>query len=310
MAHAAFGEAIVARHSHTDTTARIEVRGIDRPLRVLHITDLHLNLHDERDQQHVDNLEGRHKTFLDNPFREQLTALIAQFPEVRPGFVVLTGDILHFPSQKNLDVLKETLDATGVPWYFLAGNHDYLWPYLSGGGHADNQEALRREWIDTLRPLTDGEDPMMRSRVVNGIRFVALDNSIYFVTEAQHQFFRDEAAKGDPLVLLVHIPLYAPALRGAAVEVWRPHSLLVGDTYWTAEERKGWGAPVEDTPETLAFVETVKSTPNLIAVLAGHVHFPHAEQISVNGFQYVGRPPFDQLGARVIDFLPFPPAAE
>ena len=304
MAQTAFGEAFTAQHTHTETSARIAVQGLEKPLRVLHITDLHLNLHDERDEEHVARLEGRHKTFLEHRFVDQLRALIAEFPEIQPDLVALTGDIIHFPSAKNIDVIRDELHAAGVPWYFLPGNHDYLWPYLSGGGHADNQEELRAEWLDTLRPLTDGENPMMRSRVVNGLRFVALDNSIYLITPEQHQFFKDEAAKGEPVVLLVHIPLYAPALREVAVQYWKPHSLLVGDTYWTAEERRGWGAPLADTPETLAFVETVKSTPNLVAVLAGHVHFAHAEQIGPNAYQYVGRPPFDRLGHRVLDFVP------
>jgi DNA repair exonuclease SbcCD nuclease subunit len=295
----------VAKHSYTDTTARIEVQGVEKPLRVLQITDLHLNLYDERDQEHVDKLEGRHRTFLENNFLDQLRQILAEIPEMAPDLIVLTGDIFHFPSQKNVETLKTEMDSTGVPWLYMPGNHDYYWPYMAKSAHPADAEELRLKYLDLLRPLTDGADPLMQSEVVNGIRFVCIDNSTYVVSAEQHRFFQEQVKSGEPVVLLVHIPLYAPALREAAVEVWKPHSLLMGDTHWTAEERKGWGAPLEDTPETLAFVESVKSTPNLIAVLSGHVHFPHAEQISENAYQYVGRPPFDQLGRRVIDIVPY-----
>lgn len=45
---------------------------------------------------------------------------------------------------------------------------------------------------------------------VHGIRFLTIDNSNYEIFPEQLEFFRTQVAGGQPLVLLLHIPLYAP----------------------------------------------------------------------------------------------------
>ena len=45
---------------------------------------------------------------------------------------------------------------------------------------------------------------------VKGVRFLAIDNSTYEINEKQLTFFNNQAKTGLPLVLMVHIPMYAP----------------------------------------------------------------------------------------------------
>jgi len=42
----------------------------------------------------------------------------------RPHAIVLTGDLVHDESERGYRALRERLDATGLPWWCIAGNHD------------------------------------------------------------------------------------------------------------------------------------------------------------------------------------------
>jgi hypothetical protein len=117
-------------------------------------------------------------------------------------WAILAGDILSFPSEAGVEWTLQTLAEAGIPHGYTAGNHD--WHYEGLPGPLD---ALRQTWIERrLLPLYAGRDPMMWSHDLHGVRFVAIDNSTYEITPAQHRFFRAQVRTGKPLVLIVHIP--------------------------------------------------------------------------------------------------------
>jgi hypothetical protein len=127
-------------------------------------------------------------------------------------------------------------------------------------------KELRATWIrERLLPLYQGQDPLMAVREVQGIRFLAIDNSTYEILPDQLEFFRAEAKTGRPLVLLVHIPLYAPG---------RPVGFGCGHPEWGAKtdrnhevERRPRWPESGHTPVTMAFHREVFATPNLVANL-------------------------------------------
>lgn len=108
----------------------------------------------------------------------------------------------------------------------------------------------------------------MSSRVVKGVRFVAIDNSIYHVSEAQLAFWKAEAAKGDPVVLFMHVPLWLPGW--GLFTCGNPDWGAARDPYAAVERRETW-AP-RQTPSTFAFRDAVLATPNLVGVFTGHEH--------------------------------------
>ncbi len=72
-------------------------------------------------------------------------------------------------------------------------------------------ESLRDKWVEKrLLPLYQGNHPLMAAYDIKGIRFLAIDNSTYQINEEQLAFFEEQVSSGIPLVLLVHIPMYAP----------------------------------------------------------------------------------------------------
>ena len=131
---------------------------------------------------------------------------LAEAQKMKVDFLALVGDIVSFPSEAGVEYVRKRLDASGLNWMYISGNHDWHYEGLPG-----TEMALRAEWTKKrLAPLYQGADPMMASRVVKGIRFVFIDNSLYEILPEQLAFWKQEAAKGEPVALMMHIPLYMP----------------------------------------------------------------------------------------------------
>lgn len=198
--------------------------------------------------------------------------VLARESEVQ--LVALVGDIFSFPSEAAIEWALERLENSGLPYLYVAGNHDWHYEGMPG-----TTEELRRTWIERrLLPLYQGANPLMAVRRIRGIRFVAIDDSTYEILPEQLEFFRAQVATGDPLVLLVHIPLYAPG-RPVGFGCGHPDWGAKTDRNWEVERRPRW--PEEGHSEvTLAFRREVFSTPNLMGVLAGHIHRPSLDVVN------------------------------
>ena len=184
--------------------------------------------------------------------------------EAQADIVLLVGDIISFPTLANIDHLRAELDRCGLPWLYVAGNHDW---HFEGDSGSDIEQRAR--WAESrLKPFYQGENPIMYSRVVKGVRMVMIDNSVYHVLPEQLAFWKQEAAKGDPIALFMHIPLW---LEGWNITTCgHPDWGAATDPYWEIERRERWAEKL--MPSTYAFREAVINTPNLVGVFTGHKH--------------------------------------
>ena len=195
----------------------------------------------------------------------ELDEMLAKAKSAQADLVVLTGDIISFPTLANVEFAAEELRKSGLDWIYTAGNHDWHFEGVPG-----SDAAQREEWIPKrLMPLYGADvDPLAYSKVVKGIRFVAIDNSIYHVTERQLAFWRSEIAKGDPTVLLMHIPLWMDGFE--ICTCGNPNWGAAADRIWEIERREKWAE--RQSAESFALRSDVLEAPNLIAVLTGHLH--------------------------------------
>ena len=164
----------------------------------------------------------------------------------------------------NVEFLHRELETCGLPYLYVAGNHDW---HFEGDDGSDLEQ--RDRWIASrLTPLYQGANPLMASRLVNGVRVVVIDNSAYHILPEQVDFWNAEATKGDPLVLAMHIPFWQPGwgVTTCACPTWGAAT----DPYWQIERRRRWDEKIN--PATFAFRDAVLATPNLVSVLAGHIH--------------------------------------
>jgi hypothetical protein len=247
------------------------------------IADTHLYTDDERGETYREFSErmarayNRTKHFqtgeATNP-EESFERSLAIARESESRLVALVGDIFSFPSEAAIEWAQRRLEEAGLPYIYTSGNHDWHYEGMPG-----TVEELRATWIEKrLLPLYHGENPLMAVRKIEGVRFVAIDDSCYQILPEQLEFFRAQVASGEPLVLLMHIPLYAPG-RPVGYGCGHPDWGADTDRNWRLERRPRW--PEEGhTPTTMAFHREVFAAGNLLGVLAGHIHRPSLDVLS------------------------------
>ena len=290
-------------HKWDEFSAKIQIEGLNQSLRVLHLTDSHLVLLDDRDKEHIENSRSFQRVFLTArknkdgeqiPSDESFSEIMKKAEEMNLDMLLMSGDILSFPAKASLEFLQHWIDRLNVNTFYTAGNHDWHFPGQDWG------ETLRRESRHLLEPVHGGDDHF-HAETKNGVHFLSIDNSVYQVDEEQLEFTKQELKKGLPTILQIHIPISLPSLREPTIKLWK-NSILMGDPEWTPEAREKWQVEANhDT--TLEFIDFISSSPNLVAVLCGHVHFAHADNINTRAMQYVGAPGFEG-GYRLIEIEP------
>ena len=118
----------------------------------------------------------------------------------------------------------------------------------------------------------------MQVREVGGVRVVMLDNSHYEILPQQLEFYRAQVATRKPLILMVHIPLYAPG-RSVGFGCGHPEWGAGTDKSFELERRRRWPEGGH-TKVTRAFHREVFSTRNLLGIFAGHIHRPSLDVVN------------------------------
>lgn len=238
---------------------------VKSPLKVSFIADSHLNLRDDRDAanfKYLKRMGGEWSKTL--TVKDAFAISMKKVREAKPDLVVFLGDTISFPSLQNVEFVMSEMKALGLPWLYIAGNHDWHFE-----GEVGVQSDLRAKWTSTrMKPLYQGNDPMAYSKVVGGVRFVLIDNTLYEVTPEQLAFYKAEASKGDPVCLCMHIPLWNPGQHWCTCA--SPEWGGAKDKWDEIEGRAKW--PERASASTFAFREAVLATPNLVGCFAGHMH--------------------------------------
>jgi predicted phosphodiesterase len=294
-----------AAFSFENPRVRCFTPAIDHPVRVHFIPDTHLWRDDARGESFrvysgrmakaYNSTRHFQSSAVTHPEESFITSLkLAK--DNHADLVVLAGDLFSFPSEAAIEWAQTQLAQCGLPYAYVAGNHD--WHYEGMEGTSD---ALRETWIQKrLGPLYQGANPLMAHRDVGGIRFVLLDNSTYEIHPEQLEFYEAQARSGMPLVLIVHIPLYVPG-RPVGFGCGHPKWGAATDRGFEVERRPRW-RETGHTPTTMAFHQAVFSTANLLGVFAGHVH--RASTDYLNGIPQVVSDA-NAMGAYLdIEFLP------
>ena len=280
----------------------IRIQGLAQPLTLAHITDSHVCEADGRDPDAWDAAEtigGKFRNY--SPTHESMRTVFQQVLRgclaARPDCFLLTGDMVHFPTWANIDAFAEDLAATGVPYLYTPGNHDWQYP---GKPWTD---ATRQEYYGRFSRLTCGS-PAQQVREVGGVLLIAIDNSMYQTSPAQLAFLRQQLASGKPCLLFMHIPVYIPSLLPDVVQRWKAPILMACPEGWTDETRAHWGVPGID-PGTQSFHDLIMDgqASNLAGLFCGHIHIPHADELRTGCWQYTPKPGY-LAGWRVIRLQP------
>ena len=223
----------------SDTRATIGVRGLPARLTVLHVTDSHVDAGPEPGREAEAefmlsvNSQGLPDVSAGGTFTSAAAKLRSQLGKGRQEgaqLVAHTGDLVNFPSPKAVAHVQALVAEAGIPFLYVAGNHD--WAYSAGGGSgrlagsvgpwvtqetvglAGLEEMRAREIGGPLAPLF-GDRPGLAwtsTSDAGGLRFVGLDNSHYQVDDAQHAVLRAALELGPGVVGVVRARSCDPAL--------------------------------------------------------------------------------------------------
>lgn len=231
--------------------------GLEKPVRILHLSDVHFSLADEVDgEDMMKHAAARRNTF----FCE------AGYPERDPvGFLedameyskdfdctVITGDLFDFMSHANGVMAKKVL--AGKDYMFCAGNHEFC-PKVG----TPDSFARKAEKMDEMQSYFRG-NMVFESRIVGGVNVITMDNSYYTWTEEQLALLKAEVARGLPCLVFAHSPLTC-----AQLDHNPPH--------------KDLHASEEEVAITRKVTKYIIEEPAIKAVFTGHYHNTLTEQL-------------------------------
>ena len=306
----------VVHRNVTESAATISVAGLRRPLKVLHLSDSHVDvgaepgleeaahfMHHVYSQGSQDRATGAVITAA-----EQLAASLAAGAAAGATVLAHTGDLVNFPSPAAVEAATAAIGqqprlATRL---YTSGNHD--WAY----GRPSSYEVEDRtgqvvssagEWVyapdcpaEELRAeaqrgvnarLYSGRVPSAWTEEVGGMLFVGIDNSTYQVTAAQHATLKGAlAAVAAASTATGNSSPPCGVVLMLHIPLFTPElhaSMLAGGRDVTNSLCGNPAAGHGHAPdaETRAFLETVsREGSGLCAVLCGHIHSSQAHRLS------------------------------
>ncbi len=253
--------------------------GLEKPVKLLHVTDSHLTYVDEHDNERKHALAER----LGDPKKEKYLAEHIAYAEENCDLLIHTGDLTDFVSHANVEKAREILKNEHI--FFIAGNHDYS-QYV---GEAWEDNAYRMNSYMQMG-YGFGVPMFFNARTVGGVNIVGIDNSYYRFADWQIWRLQKEVEKGLPVILAFHDPLFEQSLYDYHFEQmpYEPCTYLVG----CDEEhllRYNEFRAVQQRPDapTLRMIDYIKTEPQIKAILTGHLHFSFESMLTPTLPQFV-----------------------
>ena len=253
--------------------------GLERPFSILHISDSHLTAAYPFESQNKQTLNTQRTVTFGGRQEEALRDAL-DYARQHVDYVLHTGDIIDWQSEANFDLVKKYFGREIIG---SVGNHEFTPDMWLSDPKEDRTEAFKDRTRDRLQRVYPF-DTRFQAQVVHGVNFITLDDVYGSVTQDQVARFKEEAAKGLPMVLCMHVPFFTE-------NIWRAHERLWADKgpMESSELHTPSGdykAQLED-PVTRDFIAYLKQEPLLKCILAGHLHITVEDQFSSTCREYV-----------------------
>ena len=260
----------------------LTIPGLSREYTLLQVTDLHSSAYSTAEAKAMNAarrnyIAGRRAAFTDGFMlsEERMPYMFGYADEIEADMLLLTGDIIDFPSELNMSMMYDNIKALKTPTLFTLGNHDWCFAddYLTPSAAAT--------YIPMFNQMTVGEpadDMFVRYVEYDEFMIVAVDNSADYVTAETVDKFLALCERGKPIILMLHVPLHVDSLVEDSTKVWGKDLGMGGDSgvcAWSPDVQRFYHAVAED-----------ENSP-VIAVFAGHVHFNHEDVLPNGVTQYI-----------------------
>jgi len=259
---------------------RIQIfsKAVKEPVKIFVISDTHLWQWDEREEpyrqysERMSNAYHKTKHFqtgAETTPEESFRSTVALAKKNGADVIALLGDQFSYPSEYLVEQVKGILDESGIPWYYTNGNHDWHYEGMPG-----TEIDLREEWTQKrLSSMFKGNDHLLYSVDVKGLRLLFLDDATYEILPEQLKAFKKEMKSRKPTLVMTHIPFYFPGFN-RAYGVGNPDWNATTDDNYKIERRPQWPAEGHNDVTYSMWKEMMKACRKniVLATFAGHVH--------------------------------------
>lgn len=241
----------------------LNIPGLARDYRFLHLTDAHAVLWNEtEDPVRAEYAERRAKMFAWDgvPAAEVLAEAVAWANEHADSLdgVLFSGDLIDFPSAAGLAYLGQLLGSLKLPYVFVPGNHD--WNYFNDTNTPHARVAFR----PLFSPFCGGNTYLSKTRF-GELTVIGIDNSMELYEDGVAETLAESLRGEERVILLQHIPLCAETLRADTVAGWK-RDINIGEG----------GCDHNDNWRKIRGLIMAEDSP-VRAVVAGHLHLQHLD---------------------------------
>ncbi|MBE6568858.1 MAG: hypothetical protein E7658_01400 [Ruminococcaceae bacterium] len=274
--------------------------GLEREYHFYHVSDAHFSFAEENDTEGEKFVMRRDAERYEN-HPDNVDPLIAwdalmEYLKNDPDAdgLLITGDIFNFFNISTHNKIREMIAACPVETFYTPGNHEFCNPM-----DVANTKELQAMMHPTT-PETDIHNIYHRyfDEYMNGnadfwvrdfgrFLLVGLNNESHDITPDQMARFREQAAKGLPILLMMHVAVRSDAY----IEVIKANWVGL-NMYFLFENN--------DSPMNKAFSDFIRSPEgNVAAVIAGHVHASHDGEFEPGKRQLVAAPLYERYVRKI-----------
>ena len=257
---------------------KVEI-GLDKPVKLLHVTDTHITHWDERN----DDLKKKYCGPVEkaDQIRDYFLETI-DYCNKNCDMMAHTGDLINVLTYKSLEVVRDCF-AKSENYLAIAGNHEFS----QFCGESWEDTAYKMNTHQLVRGIL-GFDLFFSAKQVGGINVVGIDNGYYHVEPWQLWRLQREVKKGLPVVLMMHVPLFEQGLYERMLVEGKGIPYLMGcDDEHLLPVEEFRAVQQRPTEDDLRFIDYVHSEPLIKCVLAGHVHINYESVLPGNTLQLV-----------------------
>lgn len=236
--------------------------GLENPVKILHITDIHITKANELDtESHQQLMKKRAEVFKEEgnfppKAPEEYLAEAIELAKKEDALLVCTGDAIDIHTHGCLECFST-----------LIRDADLM---FSPGGHEHQRRCVRTmeepyPYWENVRPQIESEfsrfDLYLESRVIHGLNIVTADNSMDYFAPHTLEMFRKELAKNLPMIVFFHDYLWNWHL--LCKEPYSPNIRLTPEDYRASHE----------------MIDLLLHHPLVVATFSGHGHGEEEREI-------------------------------
>lgn len=266
---------------------QIDIEGLDKKITIFFVADAHICLCDERDEEIKEDCDSRYLDFMrDSRGSEENFSLVMDYVrKENPDMVIFGGDITDEATYASIDYVKEEINKLNCPYYYLMGNHDFMYgdEYFSEKAYS---EYFSR--YDDINEVKAG----CQTVCFDEFNLLLLDDNNNQVCDETLQAIDFLQKDNKPVIIAQHVP-FVPTY---------------GDSDLIERTNEMWGTAYQDysrvlmgehankpNDTTAKLIDYVSDSNNSVKmILAGHVHFFHEDYMSENTKQLVVKPAFER----------------